>query len=165
MSRQLDYYTNKFDIEKIIHEIKNLQHALDTGSLSNVGGQAYTSELMRIQFYLIVLKTQRYKDSWRKRGFHGAIHNLFRKYDRLENIVKDIENYGLEEVMMSQEEDSIIDTLGDLANYAVLIMGLLISKYPESGEKYLNQVFNMANGFSDAEIDKGDIDTSDDYDL
>lgn len=143
----LDYFGKLQCVDEIVDNLRDLLHDVDSGTMKD-GGQSHTREIMEMQLHIAIMKTQRYQDSWRKRGYPGAIHNLFRKTDRLENINKGIELRGLDSIN-NNEDESIIDTLGDLANYSILIMGLLMDKYPKLGARYVQSNLDFALGFKE----------------
>ena len=72
-------------------------------------------------------KGKGYGDSWRKRGGIGAFMNLSRKWDRLENICKELgfdvfnacthrqSSYG------SPVDENVLDTIRDLRGYLLLV--------------------------------------------
>jgi len=133
---KIDYFGSELDLEEFDRSIANLRLNMDEG------GQSHTNEIYRIQYLLVALKTITYGSSWRKRGFSGAIHNLFRKIDRLENIVQRIEDVGLAN-LKDTENETIIDTLGDLMNYSALVMGLVMQEKPNMKNKYLDELESL----------------------
>lgn len=89
-------------------------------------------------------KSKLYGESWRKRGFIGALLNLERKTDRLgPEIQKALErgemNY-LDELYRSNSMDTIIDTLIDTMNYSALCYAYLKEKCPERIAEFEREV-------------------------
>ena len=72
-----------------------------------------TAMLMHI---LQLTKGLKYRNSWQRRGDMGVLHNVFRKIDRIENLVEDEIRHGGQAVPSSE---SMVETVADLAVYAV----------------------------------------------
>lgn len=70
-----------------------------------------------------------YGDSWAKRGEIGVFFNISRKFDRLEHIVL---NGARDEV-----GESDIDTVADLANYALLWLTYIARERPDQFKDWL----------------------------
>lgn len=93
---------------------------------------------MRIDFihlakaldYLQKVKGKTYGNSWERRGDMGVLHNIFRKIDRIENIVTDHLRTG----KYPTGDESLPETVADLAVYALLWMTRL-SEVDEVGFK------------------------------
>lgn len=82
-----------------------------------------------------------YKDSWRKRDAIGIWMNVCRKFDRAENVVeKAAKGYGLDPARLPEGEESLEETLGDLAVYVIKMLTFLEWKKKqraETGERRL----------------------------
>jgi hypothetical protein len=73
------------------------------------------------------MKSKTYGDSWRKRGFVGVFMNIARKFDRVENIVKDAAvGWDLDPEELPVGEESLFESLFDLGVYAFMGCALLI---------------------------------------
>lgn len=70
-----------------------------------------------------------YGDSWAKRGELGIFFNIGRKFDRLENIIL---NGARDEVGESE-----IDTIADMANYALLWLTHIMREHPDRYNAWL----------------------------
>jgi hypothetical protein len=71
-----------------------------------------------------------YGDSWKKRGGVGAFMMLARKWDRLENQVKE-ENYDIFQAVLKdglEKKDGILDDIQDLRRYLILVEAHLTSE-------------------------------------
>ena len=62
-----------------------------------------------------------YGDSWRKRGGIGAYMMLARKWDRLENKVKEHEWDIFEAINEDPRDEGILDDIRDLRRYLLLV--------------------------------------------
>jgi hypothetical protein len=75
-----------------------------------------TKAMQKLQKY----KGRRYGDSWKKHGEAISIFgNTSRKYDRIENIMHDIAQ-GTGELPAPDSEESVAETVADLAVYCIL---------------------------------------------
>ena len=63
------------------------------------------------------MKGDTYGNSWEKRGEMGVLHNIFRKIDRIENIVTSNMVTGS---FPSGDNESLTATIADLAVYSLL---------------------------------------------
>ena len=71
-------------------------------------------------FELQKFKSKRYGSSWCKHGEAISIFgNVSRKYDRLETMITDLINNGVQ-LPSPDSEESLAETIGDLANYCIL---------------------------------------------
>jgi len=93
-----------------------------------------------------LLKAERsYGDSWKKRGGVGAFMMLARKWDRLENQVKEHDYDIFEAISCDVRIEGIIDDIRDLRRYLLLVeehMGQAIpqlDKEGDAGSSYVNQ--------------------------
>ena len=78
-------------------------------------------------------KNAEYGESWLRRGGRGAFHMLARKADRLEAQVK---KWGsLEAAINGDSTESILDTIGDLRRYCLLVLSFLEMKATEERVK------------------------------
>ncbi len=87
-------------------------------------------QLTRALNYLQQVKGQTYGNSWERRGEMGVLHNIFRKIDRIENIV----TAHLLTGKFPTGDESLPETVADLAVYALLWMTRL-SEVDEVGFK------------------------------
>lgn len=62
-----------------------------------------------------------YGDSWKQRGGVGAFMMLARKWDRIENQVKDFKWDVFEAVQDDAREEGILDDIKDLRRYLFLV--------------------------------------------
>ncbi len=72
-----------------------------------------------------------YGDSWRKRGGVGAYMMLARKWDRLENKVKEYDWDIFEAIDEDPRDEGILDDIRDLRRYL-----LLVDEFINNREKY-----------------------------
>ena len=72
-----------------------------------------------------------YGDSWRKRGGVGAFMMLARKWDRLENKVKEYDWDIFEAIDEDPRDEGILDDISDLRRYL-----LLVDEFINNREKY-----------------------------
>jgi len=73
-------------------------------------------------------KDKVYGGSWQKYGEKSSIFpNLARKFDRLENIIVNEADAG---------DESMVDTIADLATYALLWMTYIMHNQPEKYEEW-----------------------------
>lgn len=92
--------------------------------------------LAEIQYY----KEGTYRDAWSKRKEIGVFFQAARKFDRLENMML---NGAKDEV-----GESLVDTVADLANYAILWLTFILRERPEDFSKWVkenvqNNLFKM----------------------
>jgi len=67
-----------------------------------------------------IFKGRRYGDAWKKRGEHLSIFpKVAQKFDRLEKIMMD-DAEGLTPLPPPESEESVAETVGDLATYCIL---------------------------------------------
>lgn len=95
--------------------------------------------LMTVAF-VVLSKLQHSKEgsygrSWSKRGQLDIFFNTARKFDRIENIML---NGGKDEV-----GETVLDTVGDLANYGLLWTTLFIREDPETFKNWVEE--NLKN--------------------
>ena len=64
---------------------------------------------------------EEYGDSWCKRGGVGAFMMAARKWDRIENTVKQVNWEIFEAVGRDRRPEGILDDIGDLRRYLLLI--------------------------------------------
>lgn len=77
---------------------------------------------------LFIEKDTAYGGSWQKDGLNGAFLNLKRKWDRAEHLFKTGQ-------LFDQSEETIVDTLQDLQNYAAMFQWLYLQKLELIKEK------------------------------
>jgi len=77
------------------------------------------AELLNADMDVLIIKGRSYGDSWKKRGGIGAFMMLARKWDRIENIVKN-EGYDVFKAMDANVED-VLDDIADLRRYLTLV--------------------------------------------
>ena len=75
-------------------------------------------KIQKEMYDLFVKKNRDYGDGFVKQKLSGAFFDMKRKWTRLKTIFKEGEISNLEEVNVGEE--TVIDTLIDLANYCVL---------------------------------------------
>ena len=68
----------------------------------------------------LMAKDREYKGSWKKRGGAGAFFMLSRKWDRIEAQCED-EGYDIFKVLEDMRSDGLIDDVGDLRRYLMLV--------------------------------------------
>ena len=73
-----------------------------------------------------------YGDSWRKRGGVGAYMMLARKWDRLENKVKEYDWDIFEAIDEDPREEGILDDIRDLRRYLLLVDEFINNKENEN---------------------------------
>lgn len=66
-------------------------------------------------------KNEEYGESWKKRGGVGAFMMLARKWDRIEEAVKRHNYDVLEAGSVDSREEGILDDIGDLRRYLLLV--------------------------------------------
>lgn len=100
-------------------------------------------KIQEILPYLVLLQNQKesfYGNSWRKYGDVSAFFNLARKFDRIDTIMRQAMQQGVDTMF---EEDSqlstetIFDTIADLALYGLMWSADIAKRYPELWEKFL----------------------------
>lgn len=106
-------------------------------------GQKEIDGIFAVQLGMIVAKTAHYGASWRKRGLQDALSNLYRKIDRLETIGKKISEKGESYLDSIEGDEALLDTLGDLGNYAFLIMSLIQARYPHQRVRYFQNALKF----------------------
>jgi hypothetical protein len=86
-------------------------------------------------------KSATYKDSWIKRGWGGAFHNIGRKFDRIETFFKDTKRLLKfeEETKPSLHEEPVLDTIIDLMNYSGLASQRIMITKPEIFDHWLER--------------------------
>lgn len=80
-----------------------------------------------------------YGNSWEKRGEMGILHQIFRKMDRIENLVYTHEKTGL----WASGGESLPETVADLAVYALLWMSRFYETDPDNFQNWLHSVKNF----------------------
>lgn len=80
-----------------------------------------------------------YGNSWEKRGEMGILHQIFRKMDRIENLVYTHEKTGL----WASGGESLPETVADLAVYALLWMSRFYETDPDNFQSWLHSVKNF----------------------
>jgi hypothetical protein len=75
-------------------------------------------------------KAEEYGDSWRQRGGVGAFMMLARKWDRIENTVKEY-NWDIFEALAKDPNGiaGVFDDIGDLRRYLLLVEEACTSKH------------------------------------
>lgn len=85
-------------------------------------------------------KGQLYGDAWCK---HGEVISIFgntsRKYDRIENMVYDKINHN-KPFPDPVSDESMAETVGDLAVYSILWLTKIAELRPEEFESWLNKI-------------------------
>lgn len=83
------------------------------------------------------LKGRYYGNSWISRGVVGAFHNMARKWDRIERIFAQAssgQDLVISRLPAHDGDESLMDTLGDLANYVLMTMQHLARTQHPRGE-------------------------------
>lgn len=135
--------TDKEQIEKINRRLENvrIKH-------SNNGGlydPLIENECLAILFeYGLMIQRQKsstYRDSWIKRGWGGAFHNIGRKFDRIETFFKDTKRLLKfeEETEPSLHEEPVLDTIIDLMNYSGLASQRIMMTKPKIFNDWLKR--------------------------
>lgn len=81
-----------------------------------------------------------YGQSWRKYGNISAFMNVARKWDRIDNIMRNAMENGMNTLFSSEAEtaqETFLDTVVDLASYTLLWVGYLSQEHPDMWEKFL----------------------------
>lgn len=93
-----------------------------------------------------------YGDSWMKRGGAGAAMNLFRKTDRMEQLLakppQGVDRYDLFAIILGtlgEGEDKLLDTVRDLRRYLALTEAHMIARGAELGISRDNRLAAMNN--------------------
>ena len=98
-----------------------------------------TNAMQKLQKY----KGRRYGDSWKKHGEAISIFgNTSRKYDRIENIMHDVvERTG--ELPAPDSEESVTETIADLAVYCILWLTWIKYSRPKEFECWHNKIMAL----------------------
>lgn len=98
------------------------------------------AEVCGLFLKLQMLKGQRYGDAWCKHGEAISIFgNVSRKYDRIENIIKDKIEKGID-FPPPDSEESLAETVGDLSVYCTLWMTHIKKNRPEEYESWKTKI-------------------------
>lgn len=98
-------------------------------------------------------KNEEYGESWKKRGGVGAFMMLARKWDRIEEAVKRHNYDVLEAGSVDSREEGILDDIGDLRRYLLLVEEEIRHQKTSNSEALMR-----AMGLSEAEERKERID-------
>jgi thymidylate synthase len=103
-----------------------------SGSRPTQSAQGYSFEaIINLLSELHYKKTLAYKDSWKRQGeVLGVFCNIARKFDRIESLVGGAK---------PTSDESLIDTLADLAVYATKYLTYLAENYPGIFEDFIRQ--------------------------
>jgi hypothetical protein len=82
---------------------------------------------------VLVDKGASYGPSWRQRGGTGAFMMLARKWDRIENIVRDNHGWDIFKAL-SENTGDIADDIGDLRRYLLLVEEYVRNGAPDQQE-------------------------------
>lgn len=111
-----------------------------------LSGEEFQSDNLSIQKVLpffVKLQNQKeifYGSSWKKYGDMSAFLNLARKFDRIDNIMKDAMKHGTEHLFDEDAQlatETIFDTIADLTIYGLMWSADIAKRHPELWEKYL----------------------------
>lgn len=97
----------------------NFWEGLEKYSTSEVS--SFMEKDFKERLSLFIGKDQAYGGSWQQDGLNGAFLNLKRKWDRAAYIFKTGQ-------LFNQSEETIVDTLQDLQNYAAMFQWLYLKK-------------------------------------
>ncbi len=96
-------------------------------------------------------KDKEYGNSWQKRGDVGALHNVARKWDRLEQQMnngiatgKVDNNSEITEEML--EGEGFLDSVLDLTNYSLMWLNWIADRFPEQWKKKMEEIGEMNKG-------------------
>lgn len=92
-----------------------------------------------------------YGESWRKYEDVGAFLNLARKWDRIDNIMRNAMKSGTEGLFDGSNDlstETILDTIVDLSLYGLMWSSYIARRYPELWDKFLkmNDLMNVTEG-------------------
>jgi hypothetical protein len=81
-----------------------------------------------------------YGQSWRKYGNMSAFMNVARKWDRIDNIMRNAMENGMH-IIFSEEagtaQETFLDTVVDLASYSLLWVGYIANEHPDMWQRFL----------------------------
>jgi hypothetical protein len=102
------------------------------------------ANVMEIMPYLYKLQNEKgkaYGRSWCKHSDMSAFFNLERKWDRIQNIMERAMTEGVDNVIHSDKSatstETFVDTVVDLALYALMWAGYIRETHPEEWEKFV----------------------------
>lgn len=132
----IEYFTRDSDRPNLIQmsssEVEYFQYYWGT-SLSRDKTSYKTYSIQEVFDLLSTLhykKTLVYKDSWKKHGeVVGVFANISRKYDRIESIIVDNAK--------ATSDESLVDTIADLAVYAAKYLTYLAEHYPALFQEFI----------------------------
>ena len=81
-----------------------------------------------------------YGQSWRKYGNMSAFLNTARKWDRIDNIMRNAMENGMNFLFSDEAgtaQETFLDTVVDLANYSLLWVGYIASEHPDMWNRFL----------------------------
>lgn len=138
--------TLKDTLEKIILKDDDVKLFL-LHFLEFIGGEEKfchdNKNLLGLLPYILKLQNRKegkYGRSWCKHGEIGAFENVTRKYDRIENIMLEVMQQGLDLLDTEDLEDpteTFLDTIIDLGVYSLMWAGLIREKRPNKFEKFV----------------------------
>lgn len=99
--------------------------------------------IIEVAAYVHSLKSETYRDSWKKRGWQISIFsNISRKFDRLDAIFSDAKKYLVlfENFDINNPSESVADTFIDLGNYCFLAMTEILFTKREMMFKFLSSL-------------------------
>lgn len=118
-----------------------MEQAKIDGKTKDQDFSTITTLLNQLQHY----KGKRYGNAWCRHGeFISIFSNLDRKFDRLTNIILQAihENAPIPE---PESEETIMETVGDLATYAILWMTFIKQNRPKEYEAWESRIKQYAN--------------------
>lgn len=87
-------------------------------------------------------KAKLYGRSYCKYGDIGVFMNLSRKWDRIDNIMHNAMNNGVDKVLHSGSSstatETFVDTVADMATYSLLWLGYIKETHPDEWERFLD---------------------------
>ncbi len=97
-------------------------------------------EVIEAIFQLQSFKGRRYGNSWCKHGEAISIFgNTSRKYDRIENMMKDFVEQK-KPLPKPDSEESVAETVADLATYSILWMTWIKRNRPAEYESWITKI-------------------------
>lgn len=122
--------------DSIIKEYENYVKSQDKLYPDGLNAHKVVTAILNLQHD----KEAVYGQSWRKYGNMSAFLNVARKWDRIDNIMRNAMENGMN-ILFSDEagtaQETFLDTVVDLASYSLLWVGYLASEHPDMWQKFL----------------------------
>ena len=93
--------------------------------------------------HLLLLQNRKekfYGESWRKYDDIGAFFNIARKWDRIDTIMKNAMEHGVQVLFNGSSDlstETVLDTIIDLSLYGLMWSSYIASRYPELWDRFL----------------------------